>query len=53
MKKYLYVDKVISCTPYGDRVGVYVLEDGKEHLLAEMHPTKARKIQLMWNSTER
>lgn len=53
MKKKLYVDKVSSITPEGDRVGVYVKVNSKEFLLAEMHPKKAKVIQQLWNKLEK
>ena len=50
MKMRLYVDKVISLTSKGDRVGVYVKIKGEELLLAEMLPKRARLIQKLWNN---
>lgn len=42
-------DKVISMTNKGDRVGLYVLLDKNEVLLAEVSPEKADKIIEVYN----
>jgi len=46
----LHCDKVISMTKHGDKVGVYYYDrNGKEVLIAEMHPKFARRLCEGWN----
>jgi len=42
-------DLVISVMPYGERVGVYLIDE-PNNLLAEMTPELADKIISLWNN---